>query len=83
MANMNTIINATGGGVETCPETAERGIGFYQVTDIQKMMGVSRASAYALVKNTKGFPHIMVGNRIVIPADLFKDWVVNTAFSRR
>jgi hypothetical protein len=59
-----------------------RGISFLQVTDIQKMMGISRASAYALVKK-KGFPHIFVGNRIVIPCDLFREWVNSTAVGKR
>lgn len=51
---------------------------FYQVDDIQKMMGISRASAYSLV-NQKGFPRIRIGNRIVIPCDLFNEWVIKTA----
>ena len=58
----------------------DRGITFLQVPDIQKMMGISRASAYALVKS-KGFPHIIVGNRIVIPFDLFNKWVEESALS--
>jgi len=59
-------------------ENKTEGIKFLQVNDIQKMMGISKASAYALVKK-KGFPHIDVGNRIVIPFDLFNEWVVKTA----
>jgi excisionase family DNA binding protein len=46
------------------------------------MMGISRTSAYALVKR-KEFPHIFVGNRIVIPSDLFNEWVSKTAMDRR
>jgi predicted DNA-binding transcriptional regulator AlpA len=55
---------------------------FICVGDLQKLMGISRASAYALVKKN-GFPSISVGNRIVIPADLFNDWVNKTAASGR
>jgi hypothetical protein len=53
-------------------------ITFLQVSDIQKMMGISRANAYALVKQ-KGFPHIVVGTRIVIPFDLFNEWILKKA----
>jgi predicted DNA-binding transcriptional regulator AlpA len=59
-----------------------RGVTFLQVSDIQKMMGISRASAYALVKRN-GFPKITVGNRIIIPCNLFNEWVVKTAKTRR
>jgi predicted DNA-binding transcriptional regulator AlpA len=54
---------------------------FICVGDLQKLMGISRASAYALVKK-KGFPSITVGNRIVIPCDLFNDWVAKSAGGR-
>ncbi len=47
---------------------------FYRVEDIQRMMGISRASAYDLTRS-KGFPSIRVGARIIIPADLFQRWV--------
>jgi len=62
-------------------ENKPEGIKFLQVNDIQKMMGISKASAYALVKE-KGFPRIEVGNRIVIPFDLFNEWIVKSATSR-
>ena len=55
---------------------------FFQVGDIQEMMGISRASAYALVKR-KGFPRIEVGKRIVVPCDLFNEWVVKAAATGR
>jgi len=51
---------------------------FYSVNDIQKLMRIGRNAAYNLV-NEKGFPAIYVGNRIVIPADLFNEWVNNKA----
>ena len=53
-------------------------VSFLQVGDIQKLMGISRGNAYALVKQ-KGFPHIHVGNRIVIPTDLFNNWIIKNA----
>ena len=63
-------------------EDSPEGIRFLQVSDIQRIMGVSRASAYALVKQ-KGFPRISVGSRIVIPFDLFNEWIAKTAASGR
>ena len=59
-----------------------RGKTFFQVDDIRKMMGVSKATAYALVKR-KDFPCIKVGNRLVIPSNLFDEWVAKTATSGR
>ena len=47
---------------------------FYSVNDIQKLMKIGRNTAYTLV-NEKGFPAIYVGNRIIIPADLFNEWI--------
>ena len=63
-------------------ENKTEGIKFLQVNDIQKMMGISKASAYALVKK-KGFPRIDVGNRIVIPFDLFNEWIIKNALPGR
>jgi excisionase family DNA binding protein len=57
------------------PITSERAVytpadvSFYTVEEIQKLMGIGKASAYALVKK-KNFPSITVGKRIIIPADL-------------
>ena len=73
--NVNTELNeSVEGGVQQAS--------FLQVEDVQKLLGISRASAYSLVKQ-KGFPHIRVGNRIVIPHDLFNEWVTKTAMSGR
>ena len=47
---------------------------FYSVEDIQRILGIGRNSAYRLV-NEKDFPSVYVGNRIVIPTDLFQKWV--------
>jgi predicted DNA-binding transcriptional regulator AlpA len=55
---------------------------FLSVRDIQRMMNISRAGAYALVRK-KDFPSISIGNRIVIPSDLFNEWVNRTAASGR
>ena len=47
---------------------------FYSVVDVQKLLGIGRNTAYKLV-NSKGFPSLYVGNRIIIPVDLFQKWV--------
>lgn len=46
----------------------------YRVEDVQRLLGIGRNSAYSLIKQ-QGFPAIRVGNRIVIPSDLFHTWV--------
>ena len=81
MAEINTEAAETT-AVNVISETlqTEQEVSFLQVGDIQKLMGISRASAYTLVKQ-KGFPRIQVGNRIVIPFDLFNEWVVKTAIA--
>ena len=65
-----------------CREESSRLTAFFQVDDIREMLGISRASAYELTKK-KGFPCIKVGSRLVIPADLFNEWVVKTAVKGR
>ena len=47
---------------------------FYTVEDIQGLLGIGRNSAYKLVAEND-FPAIYVGNRIIIPADLFQIWI--------
>jgi excisionase family DNA binding protein len=47
---------------------------YYNVADIQELLGIGRNSAYKLV-TANGFPSIYVGNRIIIPADRFDQWV--------
>ena len=49
---------------------------FLSVSDLQKIMGIGRNSAYKLI-HQKGFPHVRIGNRIVISNDLFIN--LNTA----
>lgn len=46
------------------------------VSDIEKIMGISRVKAYELVK-TEGFPIIKVGRRITIPKPAFERWLNN------
>ena len=44
------------------------------VPDLTAALGISRASAYELVK-IKGFPALHIGNRIVIPKDVLIAWI--------
>ena len=55
---------------------------FYSVEDIQRLLGIGRNSAYRLV-GEKGFPSFFVGNRIIIPTDLFQNWVTQQAEKRK
>lgn len=55
---------------------------FYSVEDMQRLLGIGRNTAYRLAAE-KNFPAIYVGNRIVIPADLFQEWIRNRAFDRK
>ena len=48
---------------------------FMTVMDVATLLGVSRASAYELVKE-KGFPKLnVVHGRIIIPRDRFLEWL--------
>ena len=44
------------------------------VPQLATALGISRASAYALVKQD-GFPSLAIGSRIVIPKDNLISWV--------
>ena len=45
------------------------------VQDIAEVLGISKSSAYVLVKE-KGFPKIKIGARVVIPPrDKFLEWI--------
>lgn len=55
---------------------------FYTVEDIQRLLGIGRNSAYKLVAEND-FPAIYVGNRIIIPADLFQAWIGRQAAQRK
>ncbi|HIT87040.1 MAG TPA: helix-turn-helix domain-containing protein [Candidatus Coprocola pullicola] len=47
------------------------------VTDIQHIMGISRASAYELV-HTPGFPAVRSGRLIKVSKRAFFDWLGNS-----
>ena len=38
--------------------------------EVGEVLGISRAAAYELVRS-KGFPHIRIGTRILVPKDKF------------
>ena len=44
------------------------------VPDLTDVLGISRASAYELVK-IKGFPALHIGNRILIPKEELIAWI--------
>ena len=50
------------------------------VPEMAKQMGISRSKAYELA-NSKGFPAIRIGKRIVIPYAAFADWLQKAADS--
>lgn len=55
---------------------------FYTIADIRRILGVGRNTAYRLAAQ-RGFPAIYVGNRIIIPADLFDKCVTEQAEKRK
>ena len=42
--------------------------------EVGEVLGISRASAYELVRS-KGFPHMKIGIRILVPRDKFLAWI--------
>ena len=44
------------------------------VQELSSQMGISLPKAYELVKQP-GFPTIRIGTRILIPVDVFKEWL--------
>ena len=42
--------------------------------DIAKVMGISKANAYA-VMHTKGFPTILIGKRMMVQREHFFSWL--------
>lgn len=42
--------------------------------EVGEVLGISRAAAYALVRSD-GFPHLRIGNRILVPKDKFIAWI--------
>ncbi len=44
------------------------------VPEVGEVLGISRAGAYDLVRS-KGFPHMKIGMRILVPRDKFLAWI--------
>ena len=44
------------------------------VQEIAKVLGISKTSAYDLVRS-KGFPVLKIGSRFVVSKDKFREWV--------
>ncbi|MGN1026785.1 MAG: helix-turn-helix domain-containing protein [Faecousia sp.] len=44
------------------------------VPEVGEVLGISRASAYELVRS-KGFPSMKIGTRILVPKDKFIQWI--------
>lgn len=42
--------------------------------EVGEVLGISRAAAYTLVRS-EGFPHLRIGNRILVPEDKFIAWI--------
>jgi len=42
--------------------------------EVGEALGISRAAAYELVRS-KGFPHMRIGTRILVPKDKFLAWI--------
>ena len=42
--------------------------------EVSEVLGISRAAAYELVRS-KGFPHMKIGTRILVPRDKFLAWI--------
>ena len=42
--------------------------------EVGEALGISRAAAYELVRS-KGFPHMRIGTRILVPRDKFLAWI--------
>ena len=42
--------------------------------EVGEVLGISRAFAYELVRS-KGFPHMKIGTRILVPRDKFIQWI--------
>ena len=44
------------------------------VHDVAEVLGISKSSAYMLVKE-KGFPRLKIGARVVVPREKFIEWI--------
>ena len=50
------------------------------VKDLQRILNIKKDKAYHLVK-TNGFPKIVIGRDIRIPADEFEKWIRKYTYS--
>lgn len=48
------------------------------VPELASSLGISIPSAYKLVKKP-GFPFIHIGNRILIPIEAYREWLIREA----
>ncbi len=46
------------------------------VSDVGKLLGISRAGAYELVRSDD-FPKLKIGTRIIVPKNKMLDWIEN------
>ena len=44
------------------------------VHDVAEVLGISKSSAYVLVKE-KDFPRLKIGARVVVPREKFIEWI--------
>lgn len=51
------------------------------VQELAAQMGISLPKAYKLVKEP-GFPVIHVGNRILIPVEAYKEWLLKSSIQK-
>ena len=50
----------------------------YNLKDLQKVLGIGRDTAYALMRNGS-FPAIKIGNRYIVEAKAFEQWLRRNA----
>ena len=50
----------------------------YNVKDLQKILGIVRDTAYALMRNGS-FPAIKIGNRYIVETKAFEQWLRRNA----
>ncbi|MDR1668690.1 MAG: helix-turn-helix domain-containing protein [Oscillospiraceae bacterium] len=58
----------------TRPATLETAPACLRVPEVAAILGISRATAYALV-NSEGFPRLAIGTRLVVPKDALERWI--------
>ena len=72
--NSTTQIKTTGGNfLNTYQNYSDLPL-MLSVPEVAKVLGISRAGAYELVR-ADSFPKIRIGNRIVVPRDKFIAWI--------